>query len=100
MDINRIYEGDALEVLQTFPEKSIDCCITSPPYWALRDYGTQPLIRGGDSFCEHEFISNGKNITHPSDTILGDRRSVNAEVESKSITWFRINTTTLCKSFM
>ncbi len=33
------YDGDALEVLTTFPEESIDCVVTSPPYFALRDYG-------------------------------------------------------------
>lgn len=31
--------GDALEVLTTLPERSVRCCVTSPPYWGLRDYG-------------------------------------------------------------
>jgi site-specific DNA-methyltransferase (cytosine-N4-specific) len=31
--------GDALEQLRTLPEASIDCCVTSPPYYGLRDYG-------------------------------------------------------------
>lgn len=39
MEINKIYQGDSLEVLRSFPDESIDCCITSPPYWGLRDYG-------------------------------------------------------------
>ncbi len=34
-----LYVGDALEVLHTLPEKSVQCCVTSPPYWGLRDYG-------------------------------------------------------------
>jgi DNA modification methylase len=34
-----LLKGDALEVLKTLPSESIDCCITSPPYWDLRDYG-------------------------------------------------------------
>lgn len=38
MKNNKIYLGDAKEVLQTFPDESIECCISSPPYWALRDY--------------------------------------------------------------
>ncbi len=38
MELNKIYRGDSLEVLKTFPDESIDCCITSPPYWNLRDY--------------------------------------------------------------
>ena len=35
----RIYVGDALECLKKLPDNSVDCCITSPPYWGLRDYG-------------------------------------------------------------
>lgn len=38
MKINHIYCGDAVQVLKNFPNESIDCCITSPPYYALRDY--------------------------------------------------------------
>ncbi len=34
-----IIQGDALAVLKTLPECSIQCCVTSPPYWGLRDYG-------------------------------------------------------------
>lgn len=38
---NDILQGDSLEVLKTLPEKSINMCMTSPPYWALRDYGVE-----------------------------------------------------------
>lgn len=31
--------GDALQVLRTLPARSVDCVVTSPPYWGLRDYG-------------------------------------------------------------
>lgn len=34
-----IRTGDALAVLRTLPEGSVQTCITSPPYWGLRDYG-------------------------------------------------------------
>lgn len=34
-----ISQGDALEILQTLPVQSVQCCVTSPPYWGLRDYG-------------------------------------------------------------
>jgi len=37
--IDTIIQGDALEILKTFPDEFVDCCITSPPYWGLRDYG-------------------------------------------------------------
>lgn len=35
----RIIQGDALTVLRTLPSESVNCCVTSPPYWGLRDYG-------------------------------------------------------------
>jgi DNA modification methylase len=34
-----IYRGDALEVMRTLPAESVQCCVTSPPYYGLRDYG-------------------------------------------------------------
>lgn len=36
--------GDALELLQIMPDKSVQCCVTSPPYWGLRDYGISGQI--------------------------------------------------------
>ena len=39
LEVNKVYIGNCLDVLQTFPDESIDMCITSPPYWGLRDYG-------------------------------------------------------------
>jgi len=35
----RLLCGDALEQLRLLPDESVQCCITSPPYWGLRDYG-------------------------------------------------------------
>ncbi len=55
---NTILNGDALQHLKTFPDESIDCVMTSPPYWALRDYGgTVEVIWDGDGNCEHNFQS-------------------------------------------
>ena len=34
-----VYQGDALEVLRRLPSNAAHCVVTSPPYWALRDYG-------------------------------------------------------------
>lgn len=39
MTLNVIHNGDCLAVLKTLPDNSIDCCVTSPPYFGLRDYG-------------------------------------------------------------
>ncbi len=39
-----LYIGDAVSVLQELPDKSVHCCVTSPPYWGLRDYGVPGQI--------------------------------------------------------
>lgn len=50
--MTEILQGDNLAVLREMPDESIDCCITSPPYYGLRDYGTGTW-RGGDPNCDH-----------------------------------------------
>jgi DNA modification methylase len=44
--------GDCMEILPTLPAQSVQCCVTSPPYWGLRDYGTATW-EGGDLGCNH-----------------------------------------------
>jgi DNA modification methylase len=36
-----LYIGDCRELLPTLPAASVQCCVTSPPYWGLRDYGIE-----------------------------------------------------------
>ena len=31
--------GDCMEQMASLPDASVHCCVTSPPYWGLRDYG-------------------------------------------------------------
>jgi DNA modification methylase len=40
----RIIPGDVLAGLATLPDASVHCCVTSPPYWGLRDYGVDGQI--------------------------------------------------------
>lgn len=40
----RILTGDALTMLRTLPDASVQCCVTSPPYYGLRDYGMDGQI--------------------------------------------------------
>lgn len=51
MNFNIIH-GNALDVLRTLPSESVHCCITSPPYYGLRDYRTGRWT-GGDPSCSH-----------------------------------------------
>jgi len=95
-----LYHGDALAVLRELPDESVDCCVTSPPYWGLRDYGQEGqlgleptpeeyVIRMVDVF--HEV----RRVTAPHGTVwlnLGDsyvsgqggRQSAHGELPSTS----------------
>lgn len=52
---NQVLVGDNRETLKLIPDCSIDCCITSPPYWGLRDYGGQEKQIGLEDSPE-EFV--------------------------------------------
>ncbi len=60
MKQNTILQGDALTKLKELPEKSINMCMTSPPYWALRDYGTATW-EGGKGDCDHKIPEGEKD---------------------------------------
>ena len=51
--MNKIIHGDSLEELKKLPEKSINMCMTSPPYWALRDYGVDGQLGLESTFDEY-----------------------------------------------
>jgi DNA modification methylase len=51
----RILVGDVFDRLSELPEESVHLCVTSPPYWGLRDYSVEPRAYGGDPGCEHEW---------------------------------------------
>lgn len=53
--IQTIYQGDALEALRGLPSESVHCCVTSPPYWGLRDYGIEGQI--GLEKTPEEYVS-------------------------------------------
>ena len=53
------YHGDSLAVLKQLPAGIAQTCVTSPPYWGLRDYGTGQWS-GGDATCDHS-IAKARN---------------------------------------
>ena len=61
---NTILQGDVIERLKDIKDNTIQCVVTSPPYWGLRDYGTATWI-GGDEDCSHkrESKKSEKTIT-------------------------------------
>jgi DNA modification methylase len=51
-----LLNGDALEMLKTLPDESVHCCVTSPPYWGLRDYGVDGQL--GLESTPDEYVAN------------------------------------------
>jgi len=58
----RILQGDALEVLRGLESELVHCCITSPPFYGLRDYGTGRW-EGGDPECDHKNLYGTQGAT-------------------------------------
>jgi DNA modification methylase len=54
LPLDHILRGDSLKVLQRLPAESVDCIVTSPPYWALRDYGVKGQLGLEPTF--HEYL--------------------------------------------
>lgn len=48
----RVIQGDCIDGMKTLPDQSVQMCVTSPPYFGLRDYGTASWD-GGDPICQH-----------------------------------------------
>jgi DNA modification methylase len=67
---NRILCGDALTVLRAIPDDVVQCVVTSPPYWGLRDYGTSTW-EGGDPECDHQPPDDAGHTNKPTS---GQRR--------------------------
>lgn len=60
IDLNQIYQGDILQVLKTWPDSFVQCVVTSPPYWGLRDYGVEGQI--GLEKTPEEYVSKIVNV--------------------------------------
>ena len=56
MKTNHIYVGDNVETLKTLPDESVDMCITSPPYYNLRDYNNEDQI--GSESTVTDYVNN------------------------------------------
>lgn len=56
-----LVQGDARQI--PLKDHSVHCCVTSPPYWGLRDYGLATW-QGGDAMCEHRAGPGGDHCRH------------------------------------
>jgi DNA modification methylase len=75
-----ILNGDCIEMMKTLPSRSVNCCVTSPPYFGLRDYGHEGQIgleETPDAFVQKmvEVFSEVKRVLRDDGTLwlnLGD----------------------------
>lgn len=74
-----LYEGDVIKILKELPIESVNCVLTSPPYWGLRSYGTPPQIWGSGNGCEHKW---GDSIDR--EHFTSDNKDFNARYSGNS----------------
>lgn len=65
-----LLQGDCIEVMESLPDKSIDCVVTSPPYFNLRDYGVSGQL--GQEESVDEYVLNLVNVFSEVYRILKD----------------------------
>ena len=53
--LDRVHQGDVLDVLRSWPDGFVQTVVTSPPYYGLRDYDLPPSVWGGSESCAHDF---------------------------------------------
>ena len=63
MITSKVIVGNALDILPTLKEKSVQCVVTSPPYFGLRKYPGPDMIFAADADCEHEWKIGSVNST-------------------------------------
>lgn len=68
--VNQIIPGDTLTVLKTLPDKLVHCCVTSPPYWNLRDYGVAGQL--GLEPTPEEYVTNMVEVFREVRRVLRD----------------------------
>jgi DNA modification methylase len=70
----KILKGDCLETLKSLDEQSINTCVTSPPYWGLRDYGVDGQLGLEDS--PDKFVENLVEVFREVKRVLRDDGTV------------------------
>jgi DNA modification methylase len=76
-----IYNGDALTVLRRLSSETVQCCVTSPPYWGLRDYGHE------------DQIGNEETPTAFVDSLVSVFREVRRTLRDDGVLWLNLGDT-------
>ena len=74
MKLNRILQGNVLDRMKDLPDRSIQCVVTSPPYWGLRDYGSDGQL--GLEATPEEFVENLVKVFREVKRVLKDDGTV------------------------
>jgi DNA modification methylase len=86
-----LYNSDC-RAMKELPDNSVQCVVTSPPYWGLRKYaGEQDLIWGNVDHCQHEWVTETKSLEY----VQGNPEFARPHREKKSFTSMT-NTCSLC----
>ena len=70
LEYNKIYCGNALDVVKSMPDGSVNCCVTSPPYYGLRDYGIYGQI--GQEASPDEYVEKLTGVFSEIHRVLKD----------------------------
>lgn len=70
MDLNKIYLGDNIETMKTWPDAFVHTCVTSPPYFGLRDYGMEGQL--GQEATPEGFIAKLVDVFREVKRVLRD----------------------------
>lgn len=65
-----VLQGDALESLRLLDDQSVNCCVTSPPYWGLRDYGVDGQL--GLEQTPQDYVDNMVAVFREVHRVLAD----------------------------
>jgi len=78
LEVNKTHIGHVLDLIKQLPDESIDCCVTSPPYFGLRNYGLPPQIWDeNDKNCKHEWKTGIKrDITGGKDNPFAEKLKI------------------------
>ncbi len=70
IEVNKIYNEDCILGMKKLPDNSVDCCVTSPPYWGLRDYGVDGQL--GLEKTPEEFVAKMVEVFREVKRVLMD----------------------------
>lgn len=74
-----ILNGHVLDMLRQLPDECVQVVVTSPPYWGLRSYGTEPQVWGGDPAHLHDWTQHDQRIDETGSA--RNRKGLNAAAE-------------------